>query len=607
MIDEEVGVREYSVPEAVAAPGPDTNMALAVVRNAEEAPDAVLFSRRGPGGGWEPITATRFALEVAELAKGLIARGIEPGDRIGLMSSTRYEWTLLDYAIWTAGGVTVPIYETSSAEQLQWILADSGSRAVFLETSGHQRTYQQVAADLPGVTETWQIEGADLQRLAEAGGAISDETLDQHRRSRGSAELATLIYTSGTTGRPKGCELTHSNLWGTGVSAASVLPQLFNEQGSTLLFLPLAHVFGRLIQGACVENRVRMGHTHDVANLVADLSTFRPTFLLSVPRVFEKVYNAYQQQAHASGRGALFDRGEKVAVAYSQALDRGGPGIGLRWQHALFEKVMYGPKLRAPLGGELRYAVSGGAPLGARLGHFFRGIGITVLEGYGLTESTAAGAVNTVDRIKIGTVGQPSPGVSVRIADGDNEILMKGRSIFRGYWNQPSASAEALVDGWFHTGDIGELDDDGFLRITGRKKEILVTAAGKNVAPAPLEDRIRSHPLVSQAVVIGDNEKFVAALITLDADALGPWKRAHDKPDAATAAELADDPDLHSEIQHAIDQANESVSHAEAIKAFRVLPVDFSEQDGTLTPSMKVKRNVVMSTYKQEVAAIYGR
>lgn len=596
-------MREYSVPEVVLDPGPQLNMADAVFRNAEQDPDAVVFSRREVGG-WAPVTAAAFAAQVTELAAGLIASGLQPGDRIGLMSRTRYEWTLLDYAIWTAGGVTVPIYETSSSEQLQWILSDSEAKAAFLETPAHEATFEKVAADLPGVSHHWLIDGGGLAELRAAGRETDPAAVTERRRSRGRDDVATIVYTSGTTGRPKGCQLTHLNLWGTASSAATVLPQLFNADGATLLFLPLAHVFGRLIQGACVENRVRMGHTHDIKNLLPDFAAFRPTFILSVPRIFEKVYNTAKQRAHADGKGPIFDRAEQVAVAYSQGLDRGRPNPLVWAQHKVFDRLVYS-RLRAVLGGQVAYAVSGGAPLGARLGHFFRGIGITVLEGYGLTESTAAGTVNTVEHIRIGTVGRPSPGCTVRIAEADSEVLMRGRHIFAGYWGNEQASAEVLSDGWFHTGDIGELDDAGFLTITGRKKELLVTAGGKNVAPAPLEDRIRAHPLVSQAMVIGDNQPFIAALITLDAEAVGPWLAERNRPTDTPVAELADDPDLRAEIQRAIDAANDSVSKAESIRTFTILPEDFSESDGTLTPSLKVKRNVVLQNHAAAISAIY--
>lgn len=597
-------MREYAVPEVVPDPGPDVTMADVVARNAAEAPDDVVFSRRA-GDTWSPVTAAEFHAQVNAIAKGFIAAGIGPGDRIGLMSRTRYEWTLVDYAIWTAGAVTVPIYETSSAEQVEWILGDSGATAIVVEGGSHEAVFKEVAESVPDVTRLWQIDGGGLETLTSDGLSLDDDVLAAARAGRTRDDVATIVYTSGTTGRPKGCVLTHLNLIGTARSAAAVLPQLFNPDGSTLLFLPLAHVFGRLIQGACVENRVRMGHTADVKNLVPDLGTFQPTFLLSVPRVFEKIFNTYKQRADATGKGKIFDRGVDTAIAYSEALASGRPGLKLKAEHAFFERVLYAPQLRAPLGGKLHYAVSGGAPLGARLGHFFRGMGITILEGYGLTETSAAGSVNTVDHIKVGSVGRPSPGCTVAIAD-DGEVLMRGRHVFSGYWHNDAATAEALANDWFHTGDIGELDDAGYLTITGRKKELIVTAGGKNVAPAVLEDRLRAHPLVSQCVVVGDAKPFIACLVTIDAEALPAWCERHGKPADSKVSDLVDDPDLRAEIQLGIDDANKAVSKAEAIKAFTILPDDFSEDAGTLTPSLKVKRNVVMTQYADAVAAIYG-
>ena len=597
-------MREYSVPEVIPDAGPGATMADAVWRNADEAPDAVVFSRR-EGTTWAPITARAFADDVEAVARGLIASGIGAGDRVGLMSRTRYEWTLVDYAIWSAGGVTVPIYETSSAEQVEWILSDSGAVAVILESPSHEKTYAEVSTQLPDVRQVWQIDGGGLEELRRAGVDLPEDAISVRQSARGRDDVATIVYTSGTTGRPKGCVLTHLNLLGTSRSAAAVLPQLFNPEGSTLLFLPLAHVFGRLIQMACVENRVRMGHTADVKNLVPDLGTFQPTFLLSVPRVFEKVFNTYKQRADAAGKGKIFDRGVDVAIAYSQAVQNGGAGLLLKAQHAFFERVLYAPQLRAPLGGNLQYAVSGGAPLGARLGHFYRGIGITILEGYGLTETTAAGTVNTVDHIEIGSVGRPSPGCTVRIAD-DGEVLMKGRNVYAGYWHNQLATDEAMAEGWFHSGDIGELDAQGFLRITGRKKELIVTSGGKNVAPAVLEDRLRAHPLVSQCVVVGDAQPFIGCLVTIDAEALGPWADKSGKP-AGKVSDLVDDPDLRAEIQRGVDEANKAVSHAEAIKKFVILPDDLSEESGTLTPSLKVKRSVVLAQYADTVTALYAR
>jgi long-chain acyl-CoA synthetase len=593
-------VQEYSTPQAIEVED-HPSLIDAVARHAETSPDDVVFTRR-VDKRWAPVTAREFATEVRSLAAGLVAAGVQPGDRVGLMSKTRYEWTLCDYAIWTAGAVTVPIYETSSAEQVQWNLGDSGAVATILESSVHQATFDSVRDQLPDLKHVWQIDAGGLEELAAAGRDVPDADLAARRATLDVNSLATIIYTSGTTGRPKGCELTHGNLLGTGRSAGKVIPELFNPEGSTLLFLPLAHVFARLIQVACVETGARMGHTADIKNRLADFATFQPTFILSVPRVFEKVYNTAKQKAHADGKGKIFDRAETVAIQYSEALETGSAGLPLKLQHALFDKLVYS-KLRAAMGGKVAWAVSGGAPLGARLGHFFRGIGVTILEGYGLTETTAAGTVNTPAHIKIGTVGRPSPGVTVRIAD-DGEILMSGEHILRGYWHNPTATAETVVDGWFHSGDIGVIDADGFVKITGRKKELLVTAGGKNVAPAVLEDRLRAHPLVSQCMVVGDQQPFIACLVTIDPESLAPWAKAKGK--STDVAALVNDPDLLAEVQGAVDEANKAVSKAEAIRKFTILPVDWTEEGGQLTPSLKLKRAVVMKEFAADVDGLYA-
>ncbi|MEH1127552.1 AMP-dependent synthetase/ligase [Micromonospora sp. CPCC 206061] len=597
-------MREFSVPPVVTI-GDSANLTDPVWDNAAEAPDAVQFARRARTG-WVDVTCAQFRDEVIALARGLIAAGIQPGDRVGLMSRTRYEWTLIDYAIWAAGAVTVPIYETSSAEQVAWILSDSGAVACVVETSAHALLVSGIRDGLTELREVWQIELDDLDRLREHGASVAADEVEARRRATGAGATATIIYTSGTTGRPKGCVLTHRNLYADVANALPGLSHILREGASTLLFLPLAHSFARLIQIGVVCARAKMGHTADIKNLVPELQTFQPTFVLSVPRVFEKVYNTAKQRAHADGKGAIFDRAEAVAIAYSEAVDsRGGPGLALKLQHALFDRLVYG-KLRAALGGQCRDAISGGAPLGARLAHFFRGIGITVLEGYGLTETSPAVAVNLQNAARIGTVGRPLPGVTVRIAD-DGEILIKGDLVFQRYWNNPDATAEALQDdGWYHSGDIGELDGDGFLTITGRKKEIIVTAGGKNVAPAVLEDRLRAHPLISQCVVVGDRQPFIAALVTIDEEAWPKWLAANGHPETATVGELREDAALRAEVQGAVDEANRAVSGAEAIKVFRVLPQDFTEATGELTPSLKVKRNVVHKTYADEIAAIYG-
>ena len=593
-------MQEYATPQVVEL-DPGAALPDAVFAHADSAPDDVVFSRK-LDNRWTPVTAREFATAVRALAAGLVAAGVRPGDRVGLMSKTRYEWTLVDYAIWTAGAVTVPVYETSSAEQVQWNLGDSGAVAVVLESAGHQATFDGVRDQLPDLRGVWQIDAGGLEELAAAGRDLAPSTLDDRRATLTADSLATIIYTSGTTGRPKGCELTHANVLNTGRSASLVLPELFNDAGSTLLFLPLAHVFARLIQVACVESHARMGHTADIKNLLPDFATFQPTFILSVPRVFEKVYNTARQRAHGDGKGPIFDRAEATAIAYSTALSTGRVSLFLKVQHAVFDRLVY-TKLRAALGGKVAYAVSGGAPLGARLGHFFRGIGVTILEGYGLTETTAAGSVNTPAHLKVGTVGRPSPGVTVRIAT-DGEILMQGEHVLRSYWKNDTATAEAIADGWFHSGDIGEIDGDGFVRITGRKKELIVTAGGKNVAPAVLEDRLRAHPLVSQCLVVGDKQPFIACLVTIDAEALAPWAGEHHK--APDVGSLVDDVDLRAEVQTAVDEANKAVSKAEAIRKFTILPIDWTEEGGQLTPSFKLKRTAVMAECAAEVDALYA-
>jgi long-chain acyl-CoA synthetase len=617
-------VREYSTPLTVERPATG-NLTDDVVRNAEEAPDAVVLARRtGTSDGaaaWQDVTATEFLAEVRGVAKGLVAAGVGPGDRVALISRTRWEWTVVDYAIWFAGAVTVPVYETSSVEQVEWILRDSGATAVVAEGREHLARISSVRAGLDDLHHVWTIDtesgNGAIALLTRLGADVSDDELDVRRRSATPDSLATLIYTSGTTGRPKGCMLTHGNFLAEIGVAVHELEALFTPgddgvQPSTLLFLPLAHVFARIIQVGAVRSRVRLGHSSDIRNLVPSLQEFQPTFVLAVPRVFEKVFNTASQRATADGRGKIFDRATETAIAWSRGLDgpKGRASLAVRLRHAAFDRVVYG-KLRGALGGACTYAVSGGAPLGERLGHFYRGIGLVVLEGYGLTETTAALTVNLPEAQRVGSVGRPLPGTAVRVAD-DGELLFRGGQVFTGYWNDDAATGEALeADGWFHTGDVGEVDDEGFVRITGRKKEILVTAGGKNVAPAVLEDRLRAHALVSQALVVGDRQPFIAALVTLDAEALPLWADAHGKAGrkgaspAELAEDLVDDPDLLAEVQRAVDDANAAVSKAEAIRKFRVLATDWTEEDGQLTPSLKLRRNVVMREYKDEIAALY--
>ncbi|MFB4268425.1 AMP-dependent synthetase/ligase [Nonomuraea sp. GTA35] len=582
---------------------PDAQLADAVFADERANSDLVLFQRRS-AGGWRPVTARQFAADVRSLAAGFLAGGIQPGDRVALLAATSYEWTVVDYALWTVAALPVPIYETSSAEQIRWVLQDAGPVAVVAEHEEHRRLVDDASEGLPGPPRVWQIDGGGLDRLREGGRDVDDAQLRERCRMVSADDLATIVYTSGTTGRPKGCMLSHGNLLYEARAAIDSLEQIFGRHASTLLFLPLSHVFARVIQLACVERGVCLAHNADRARLTEDLAALKPSFLLAVPRVFERVHNAAQQRAHAQGKGRIFDWAERTAVAYSQALDDGRPGRRLRLAHRLCDRLVY-RRLRAALGGRVGYAISGGAPLGVRLGHFFRGIGITVLEGYGLTETSAAATVNLPHAQKIGTVGPPLPGVDIRIAD-DGEILIKGPIVFRGYWRNEQKTRESLTDdGWLRTGDVGALDEDGFLTISGRKKEIIVTAGGKNLAPEPLEDRLRTHPLISQAVVVGDRRPYTAALITLDAKALASWKRAAGRPEQAGPADLRDDPDLLARLQTAVDEANTSVSRAESIRRFRILAIDLTEQNGYLTPTLKVKRALVHKDFAADIEELY--
>ncbi|MET9272805.1 AMP-dependent synthetase/ligase [Kribbella sp. NPDC003557] len=595
-------MREYTVP-AVTEP-PTGSLSDPVWANASSHPDTAVFSRR-TGATWTDVTAAEFARQVASVAKGLIAAGVKHGERVALLSPTRYEWTLVDYAIWSIGAVTVPIYETSSTSQIQWILTDSEAVVAVVENATHGAVVESARAEAPALQEVWQIEAGAVDQLTALGQDVSDAEFDKRRSAVTPDDLATLIYTSGTTGRPKGCKISHANFLDELNPAVKILDNLFDTSGaSTLLFLPLAHVFARIIQVGCVMKRVKVGHSADVKNLVDDLGAFRPTFILSVPRVFEKVFNSASQKAHADGKGKIFDAAAETAIAYSQAQDKGGASFGLKAKHLLFDRLVFG-KLRAVLGGQVQYAVSGGAPLGDRLGHFFRGIGVPVLEGYGLTETTAAVSVNLPDDIRIGTVGRPLPGVTVAVAD-DGELLFKGGQVMQGYWKNDEATAAAIdADGWFHTGDLGEFDVDGFIRITGRKKEILVTAGGKNVAPTLLEDQIRLHPLVSQCMVVGDGKPFIAALITIDPETIVPWATERGKP--TDPAELTQDADLIAELQKAVDEANGSVSHAEAIKKFSILPIDWTQESGELSLKLSLRRHIVMEKYGTDVEALYAK
>jgi long-chain acyl-CoA synthetase len=597
-------VREFSVP-AITEVGPDEALPDLLAKNVAEVGDQTGF-RVQRGGQWQDVTWKEFGDQVAGGAKGLIASGVSAGDRVALQAKTRYEWAVIDFAIWAAGAVTVPIYETSSPDQVAWILSDSGATAVIVERDEHAAAVESVRDQAPELRSVHVIEDDAVGTLTQAGKDVPDSELTDRRSTLNADSLATLIYTSGTTGRPKGCELTHGNFLFEIGNGMSLLGRLLSVDGSLLLFIPLAHVLARVIHVGAVKTRTVVGHTPDVKNLVEDLGAFQPTFVLAVPRVFEKVFNSAKGKAEADGKGKIFDKAAQVAIDWSRAQDTGGPGIALRAQHALFDKLVYG-KLRAALGGRCLGAISGGAALGERLGHFYRGIGVTVYEGYGLTETTAAASVNHDEGLRIGTVGRPLPGVEFAIAD-DGEVLIRGGIVMRGYWKNDEATKEAIdSEGWFHTGDIGMLDNDGFLKITGRKKEILVTAGGKNVAPAVLEDRLRAHRLVSQCIVVGDARPFIATLVTLDEEALPGWLESKGKDSSLTAEQVKDDEDLLAEIDAAVKDANKAVSQAEAIKKFRVLGMDFTEDNGMLTPSLKLKRSVVLKEFDSEVEALYAR
>jgi len=595
---------EFTSPTLVT-PDPGASICTLVADRLARDPDGVFAERQtGLGGTWLPVTVTSFVTEVRAIAKGLVAAGVEPGDRVAIMSRTRYEWTLVDFAVWSAGAVGVPVYETSSAEQVRWIASDSGVRLAVVETAAHAAVVAQVRDDLPGLTEVLVLDEDAVGTLVARGADVPDEEIERRSALARGDDLATVIYTSGTTGRPKGVELTHGNFVALTRNGAVGLHEVVSKPTSrTLLFMPLAHVFARFIEVLCVESGAVMGHAPDTRNLLPDLASFQPTFLLAVPRVFEKVYNSAEQKAGSGTSLRVFRWAAKVAIAYSRALDApGGPSVALRAQHRAADALVH-RKLRAALGGRTEFAVSGGAPLGDRLGHFYRGIGVHVLEGYGLTETSAATAVNRPGLTKIGTVGPAMPGTSLRV-DDDGQIWVAGPHVFRGYRHMPEETAEALVDGWLRTGDLGRLDDDGYLRITGRSKEIIVTAGGKNVAPALLEDRLRGHPLVSQVVVVGDQRPFIGALVTLDAEMLPGWLAMHGLPPMDVPA-AASHPQVLEALDRAVERANEAVSRAESIRKISVLTTDFSEANGYLTPSLKVRRAAVLQDFAHEVDGLY--
>jgi long-chain acyl-CoA synthetase len=595
-------VQEFEARALIPAE-PALNVADLLAQRVKLAPDAALFARP-EGDGWRDVTGATFLAEVIALAKGFVAAGVQAGDRIGLLSSTRYEWTLVDFAAWYAGAFVVPIYETSAPEQVRWILGDAGCTGVIVETAEHFTRVDEVRADLPDVRDVWQLNLGDLEKLAGSGATVSDEEIERRRQLATESDIATIIYTAGTTGRPKGCVLTHGNFVELARNTTVAIPEVVSPQASTLLFITLAHVFARFIAVLCVHGGVKVGHQADTSKLLPALGSFRPTFLLAVPRVFEKVYNSAEQKAESSGRGRIFRWAADTGIAYSEARDAGSVPVGLAARFAVANALVF-RTLRRALGGRVEWAVSGSAPLGKRLGHFYRAMGVTILEGYGLTETTAPATVNRPSKFKIGTVGPVLPGVAVRIA-ADNEVEVRGVNVFREYWRNPEATAEVFDDGWFRTGDIGSLDADGYLTITGRKKEIIVTAGGKNVAPAELEDPIRANSVVSQVVVVGDGRPFIAALVTLDADMLPTWLENHGLDRTLSVADAAELPEVRDEVQRAIDAANTRVSRAEGVRAFAILPDDFTEAGGQLTPKLSVKRHVVLEQCADRIDRLYA-
>ena len=597
-----MSMNEYSVKtmEPVPSTGNLTNL---VSDRARFEPTRTMLSRP-LGEGWQKVSASEFDEEVRATAKGLIAAGIQIGDRVAIMARTRYEWTILDFAIWYAGAVVVPVYETSSTEQIDWILTDSSAVAIIVETPTHKEAVESVSK--PTLKNIWTMTDNVLSQLAKLGENVADAEIEARRNALTPETLATLIYTSGTTGKPKGVQLTHGNFiseCGNVVAGASDL--FLKPGGSTLLFLPVAHVFGRMVEIGAIRAGLHLAHCSDpVGKLIPDLTSFKPTFVLAVPRIFEKVYNGAEAKAEAGGKGDIFRKAAAVAVAFSEGLDSGKISVALRIKHALFDKLVYS-KIRATLGGRVEAAISGGAPLGARLGHFYRGAGIRVLEGYGLTETTAGATLNLTSAHRVGSVGRPVPGTTIKI-DDDGEVLIKGAIVMKGYWQNDAANKESFTaDGFYRSGDLGKIDNDGFLSIVGRKKELIVTSGGKNVAPAVLEDRLRAHPLVSQCMVVGDNQPYIAALVTIDQDALKAWSAANKKT-GASFAELTKDPDLNAVVQTAVDEANKAVSRAESIRKFTILPIDFTLAAGHLTAKLSLKRHVVAEEFAKEINELFA-
>jgi long-chain acyl-CoA synthetase len=590
--------------EPVVVADPNANATDLLVERVAKTPDAALFALPDGNGGWTDVSSAEFLAQVVALAKGFIAAGVNPGDKVAFMCKTCYDWTLVDFALWFAGAVMVPIYETSSPTQLLWNLSDSGARAIITETADHYARFDEIHSEVPDVSLSWQMQLGDLDKLVAGGADVSDDEVEKRRTLAKAKDIATLIYTSGSTGRPKGVVLTHANFVETTRNAAIVMADVVAPGSSTLLFITTAHIFARFISVLGIHAGVRVGHQPDTKLLVPSMGSFKPTFLLAVPRVFEKVYNSSEQKAEAGGKGKIFHKAVEVAIAHSKALDAGHVSVGLALQFAIFDRLVLS-KIRAALGGRAKYAVSGSAPLGLRLAHFYRSLGLQILEGYGLTETTAPATVNLTTKFKIGTTGPALPGVGLKISD-QGEILVKGVNVFDGYWNNPKATKEAMEGDWFKTGDVGTIDDDGYLTITGRIKEIIVTAGGKNVSPAALEDPIRANPLVGQVVVVGDKKPFISALITLDPEMLPTWLKNNGEDPDQSLLEASVNPKVIAEIQRAVDAANTRVSRAESIRKFQILASELTEASGHLTPKMSIKRNVIVEDFADVIESMYA-
>ncbi|MFJ6652699.1 AMP-dependent synthetase/ligase [Microbacterium sp. NPDC091313] len=595
---------QFDVPPVVPA-DPTGNISDLLAQRVATTPDRALFAIPD-GASWRDVPAVEFERQVIALAKGFVAAGVQPGDKIGFLARTTYDWTLVDFALFYAGAVMVPVYETSSPSQIEWILSDSGAVAVVLESPDHAARLDEVRADLPLVREVWAMHRGDLDALVAGGASVDDAEIQRRRSLANSDDIATLIYTSGSTGRPKGCVLTHGNFVELARNSAKSLHEVVETPGaSTLLFITTAHVFARFISILNVHAGVKTGHQPDTKQLLPALGSFQPTFLLAVPRVFEKVYNSAEQKAEAGGKGKIFRAAAATAIEHSQRLQDGEKvPLGLKLRFALFDRLVYG-KLRAAMGGRVVYAVSGSAPLGARLGHFFHSLGVVILEGYGLTETTAPATVNLATKSKIGTVGPALPGVGIRLAE-DGEIQVRGINVFKEYWRNPEATAAAFDGDWFKTGDLGSFDAEGFLSITGRKKEIIVTAGGKNVAPAALEDPIRANPIIGQVVCVGDQKPFISALVTLDPEMLPTWLANNGLSADMSLSQAAADPAVRAEVQRAVDNANKGVSRAESIRKFTILDTEWTEASGHLTPKMSIKRNVILADFADEIDEIYA-